>query len=118
MEKERALAALAALSQGTRLDIHRLLVQAGPGGLPAGAIAARLGLASATLAFHLKELKAARLATCTRRGRSLIYAAAYPTMNALLAYLTENCCGQGAGACLPGCTPDSATPAIPEQRSA
>ncbi|MBS0560838.1 MAG: helix-turn-helix transcriptional regulator [Proteobacteria bacterium] len=114
MEKEHALAALAALAQGTRLDIHRLLVQAGPQGLPAGAIAARLGLASATLAFHLKELKAARLATCTRQGRSLIYAAAYPTMNDLLAYLTENCCGAGEGACLPVC----AAPALPEKRSA
>ncbi len=92
MEKADALAALAALAQESRLDIYRLLVQAGPEGLPAGRIGEQLGLPSATLAFHLKELKNAGLATFTRNGRSLIYAAAYPTMNALLGYLTENCC--------------------------
>lgn len=106
MEKSEALAALSALSQETRLDIYRLLVQAGPGGLPAGQIGERLGLPSATLAFHLKELKNARLARCTRNGRSLIYAAEYPTMNALLDYITENCCGRStqearASACAP-----------------
>ena len=70
-----ALAALAALAQGTRLDIYRLLVQAGDDGLPAGQIGEQLGLPSATLAFHLKELKNAGLVTFTREGRSLIYAA-------------------------------------------
>src|SRR5690348_8233325 len=94
MEKSEALAALAALAQETRLDIYRLLVQAGPDGLPAGHIGDRLGLPSATLAFHLKELKNAKLATCTRLGRSLIYAAEYSVMNGLLFYLTENCCGR------------------------
>jgi DNA-binding transcriptional ArsR family regulator len=94
MEKIIALAALGALAQETRLDIFRLLVQAGPAGLPAGQIGERLGLASATLAFHLKELKNARLAHCNRAGRSLIYAADYDAMNALLAFLTENCCGR------------------------
>ena len=92
MEKSDAIAALSALAQDTRLEIFRLLVQAGSDGLPAGQIAERLNLPSATLAFHLKELKTAGLTTCTRAGRSLIYAAAYPTMNALLAYLTQNCC--------------------------
>ena len=96
MEKTIALAALGALAQESRLDIFRLLVQAGPAGLPAGQIGERLGLASATLAFHLKELKNAGLASCTRNGRSLIYAAVYPTMNGLLGYLTENCCGRPA----------------------
>lgn len=99
MEKIDALAALAALAQDTRLDIFRLLVQTGTEGMPAGHIGDRLGLPSATLAFHLKELKNAELVTCTRHGRSLIYAAAYPTMNALLAYLTENCCRGDASAC-------------------
>ena len=109
MEKPEALAALAALAQETRLDIYRLLVQAGPDGLPAGQIGERLGLPSATLAFHLKELKHAGLATYTRSGRSLIYAAVYPTMNALLAFLTENCCG-GQSACPPTiCIPESAS---------
>lgn len=99
MEKIAVLAALGALAQETRLDIFRLLVQAGPTGLPAGQIGDRLGLPSATLAFHLKELKNAGLAHCTRAGRSLIYAADYDAMNALLAFLTENCCGGPADAC-------------------
>jgi len=99
MEKTGALAALAALAQESRLDIFRLLVQAGAEGMPAGHIGERLGLPSATLAFHLKELRNAGLATCTRNGRSLIYAAAYPTMNALLGYLTENCCQGDASGC-------------------
>jgi ArsR family transcriptional regulator len=99
MEKSDAIVALGALAQDTRLDIFRLLVQAGAEGMPAGHIGEKLGLPSATLAFHLKELKNAGLATCTRKGRSLIYAAAYPTMNALLEYLTENCCQGNPAAC-------------------
>ena len=102
MEKTEALTALAALAQESRLDIYRLLVQAGTEGLPAGQIGERLGVPSATLAFHLKELKNAGLVTFARHGRSLIYAAVYPTMNALLAYLTENCCG-GSHAPAPAC---------------
>jgi ArsR family transcriptional regulator, arsenate/arsenite/antimonite-responsive transcriptional repressor len=112
MEKLAVLTALGALAQETRLDIYRLLVQAGADGLPAGHIGEELGLPSATLAFHLKELKNAGLASCTRNGRSLIYAAEYPTMNALLGYLTENCCQANPGACsLPAATrkPASAT---------
>jgi ArsR family transcriptional regulator, arsenate/arsenite/antimonite-responsive transcriptional repressor len=101
MEKSAALAALGALAQETRLDIFRLLVQAGVEGLPAGHIGERLNLPSATLAFHLKELKHAGLARCTRNGRSLIYAAEYPTMTGLLGYLTENCCQGDPAACLP-----------------
>lgn len=111
MEKSSIIAALSALAQDTRLDIYRLLVQAGPAGLAAGRIGEQLKLPSATLAFHLKELKNARLAGRTRHGRSLIYAAEYPTMNGLLAYLTENCCGTGV-ACPPVCTP------TPERRTA
>jgi ArsR family transcriptional regulator, arsenate/arsenite/antimonite-responsive transcriptional repressor len=113
MEKTDALAALAALAQESRLDIYRLLVQAGSDGMPAGQIAEHLGLPSATLAFHLKELKNAGLATFTRNGRSLIYAAVYPTMNALLDYLTENCCQGIPAACGPGaaaCAPSTANP--------
>jgi ArsR family transcriptional regulator len=106
MEKMAALAALGALAQESRLDVYRLLVQAGPDGLPAGQIGEELGLPSATLAFHLKELKNAGLVTFTRNGRSLIYAAVYPTMDALLEYLTENCCGRPATACaVPVCVP-------------
>jgi ArsR family transcriptional regulator len=107
VEKSEALAALGALAQETRLDIYRLLVQAGPEGLPAGQIGERLGLPSATLAFHLKELKTAKLAACTRNGRSLIYAAEYPLMNALLSFLTENCCGRSTPAYAPLCAPET-----------
>jgi ArsR family transcriptional regulator, arsenate/arsenite/antimonite-responsive transcriptional repressor len=99
MEKTAVLAALAALAQGTRLDIFRLLVQAGEEGIPAGKIGEQLGLPSATLTFHLKELKHAGLVTFIREGRSLIYSAVYPTMNALLGYLTENCCQGNPAAC-------------------
>ena len=99
MEKSAVLAALSALAQESRLDIYRLLVQAGADGLPAGHVGAQLCLPSATLAFHLKELKHAGLVKFTRHGRSLIYAAVYPTMNGLLAYLTENCCQGNPAAC-------------------
>jgi len=99
MEKLDAIAALAALAQEWRLDIFRLLVQAGPEGIPAGQIGERLGLPSATLSFHLKELKQANLVTFRRESRSLIYMAAYPTMKALMGYLSENCCQGDAAAC-------------------
>ena len=99
MEKLYAVAALAALAQETRLDIFRLLVEAGEDGLPVGKIGQRLGLPSATLSFHLSQLKHAHLVTFRRESRSLIYKAAYPVMNDLLAYLTENCCQGNAAAC-------------------
>ena len=106
MEKQDAVAALGALAQESRLDIFRLLVQTGQDGMPAGKISERLGLPSATLTFHLKELKHAGLVTFERDGRSLIYSAVYPTMNALLGYLTENCCQGDPAACgVPLCTP-------------
>ena len=96
MEKQNAISALAALAQETRLDIFRLLVQAGPEGMPAGAIGDALGVAPATLSFHLKELKNAGVATCRREGRSLIYGPDFEAMNDLLAFLTDNCCQRGA----------------------
>jgi len=99
MEKTAVLAALAALSQESRLDIFRLLVQAGEEGMPAGKIGEHLGLPSATLAFHLKELKIAGLITFVREGRSLIYSAVYSAMNDLLGYLTENCCQGNPAVC-------------------
>ena len=109
MEKLYAVAALAALAQETRLDIFRLLVEAGEDGLPAGQIGERLRLPSATLSFHLSQLKHAHLVTFRRESRSLIYKAAYPVMNDLLAYLTENCCEGNAAACgLAVCEPSAA----------
>jgi ArsR family transcriptional regulator, arsenate/arsenite/antimonite-responsive transcriptional repressor len=93
MEKTDAVAALAALAQDNRLDVFRLLVQAGPEGMPAGAVADALGLAPNTLTFHFDRLRMAGLVTVRRAGRSMIYAAQFATMNALLGFLTENCCG-------------------------
>jgi ArsR family transcriptional regulator len=92
MEKLDAVVALAALAQDNRLDVYRLLVQVGPDGIPAGQVAAALGLAPNTLTFHFDRLRAAGLVTVRRKGRSMIYAAQYDTMNALLGYLTDNCC--------------------------
>jgi ArsR family transcriptional regulator, arsenate/arsenite/antimonite-responsive transcriptional repressor len=92
MEKSDAIAALAALAQDNRLDVYRLLVQAGPQGMAAGAVAEALDLAPNTLTFHFDRLRAAGLVTVRREGRSMIYAAQYDAMNALLGYLTDNCC--------------------------
>src|ERR1700742_3037144 len=96
MEKTDAVAALAALAQDNRLDVFRLLVQAGPEGMTAGAVAEALDLAPNTLTFHFDRLRMASLVTVQREGRSMIYAAQFDTMNALLGFLTENCCGGGA----------------------
>lgn len=92
MEKQAAVAALAALAQETRLDVFRLLVEAGPEGLAAGEIGEALDLPSATLSFHLKELKSAGLVRCQRDGRSRIYSPDFSAMRELLGFLTENCC--------------------------
>ena len=99
MEHKDALGALAALAQETRLDIFRLLVEVGAEGLPAGQIGKRLGLPLATLSFHLNTLKQAGLVDFRRESRSLIYRSNFETMNELLAYLTENCCGGAPAAC-------------------
>src|ERR1700736_5749431 len=93
MEKTNAVAALAALAQDNRLDVFRLLVRAGPEGMPAGAVAGALDLAPNTLTFHFDRLRTAGLVTVRREGRSMIYAAQFTTMNSLLGFLTENCCG-------------------------
>ena len=92
MEKSEVVSALAALAQDNRLDVFRLLVQAGRAGLPAGAVAEALDLAPNTLTFHFDRLRMAGLLTARREGRSIIYAARYETMEALIAFLTENCC--------------------------
>ncbi len=99
MNKSDAIAALAALAHETRLDVFRLLVQAGPEGIPAGRIGEHLSLPSATLSFHLNHLRHAGLVAFRRESRSLIYTAQYPAMNDLLAYLTANCCQGDAAAC-------------------
>src|SRR5438045_3006669 len=105
MEKSHAVAALAALAQDHRLETYRRLVQAGPDGMYAGEVAAAIGLPPNTLSFHFDRLRQAGLVTVRRNGRSMIYAARYDTMNALIGFLTENCCGGDAcGPAVP-CTP-------------
>jgi DNA-binding transcriptional ArsR family regulator len=102
MDEKRAIAALGALAQETRLALFRLLVTAGPAGLRAGVIAERLGVQPSSLSFHLAQLVHAGLITQRRLSRQLIYSAEYGAMNALLAYLTENCCGRD-DVCAPVC---------------
>ncbi len=105
METKTALTALTGLAHTTRLSIFRLLVPAGAPGLAAGQLGEALRLPPATLSFHLKELRHAGLLTQRRAGRTLYYAADYTAMNALLAYLTENCCQADAGGCEAVCAP-------------
>ena len=95
-----AVAALASLAQGHRLALFRLLVQAGPDGMAAGALADALGVPNSSLSFHLAHLNRAGLIDQRRLGRSLIYTANYDAMNRLIGFLTDNCCG-GAGCSLP-----------------
>jgi DNA-binding transcriptional ArsR family regulator len=93
METKSAVEALSALAQDSRLQVYRLLVQAGPEGLAASQIAERVGIPANTLSFHLKTLSQARLVAARQDGRFIYYSANYPQMNALLGFLTENCCG-------------------------
>lgn len=102
MNEEQVIRALAALAHPVRLTLFRALVVAGPAGLTPGVMQQGLGIPATTLSFHLKELAQAQLVASERQGRSLLYRAAFTQMNALLAYLTANCC-QGA--------PCAATPA-------
>jgi ArsR family transcriptional regulator len=117
MKTKSALDALAALAQESRLAIFRYLVEVGPGGSPVGRIAEKLKMPAATLSFHLKELTHAALLISRQEGRFIWYVANFDTMNALVAYLTENCCAGQPGLCGPVCAP--ASPAtIRKRRSA
>lgn len=103
MEIENVVHALAALAHEHRLRIFRLLVERGPEGLPAGKVAERIGLVPSSLTFHLQHLTRAGLLTQRRAGRQLFYAADFGAMNALVGYLTENCCS--GAACEASCAP-------------
>ena len=103
MQAETAITALSALAQEHRLALFRLLIQAGEGGMAAGAIADALGVPNSSLSFHLAQLHRAGLILQERRHRSLIYRANYQVMNGLVAYLMENCCGGVACENAPGC---------------
>ncbi len=110
MKPAEVLQALGALAQESRLAVFRLLVKRGPAGHAAGEIATRLDIPPPALTFHLKELALAGLVTSRKSGRHVIYSARFDRMNALLAYLTENCCGQGRD-CAPSCAPAPRAPA-------
>jgi DNA-binding transcriptional ArsR family regulator len=110
MKKPEVIEALGALAQETRLDIFRMLVQAGADGIPAGRIGERLDLPAPTLSFHLAQLRHAGLIVPRRDGRSIIYAADFAAMNGLMGFLTENCCRGDPAACgVPICEPGRAT---------
>jgi DNA-binding transcriptional ArsR family regulator len=107
METKAAVSALAALAQDSRLAIFRTLVQAGPAGLAAGKISELTGIPPSSLSFHLKELAHAGMVDGQQAGRFVIYTANFATMNALLGFLTESCCG--GNPCSPVSTPACAT---------
>lgn len=93
METKATIAALSALAQESRLAVFRLLVQAGPEGMAASRIAEQISASPSALSFHLKELTHAQLVTPRNEGRFVMYSANFDTMNGLIAFLTENCCG-------------------------
>ncbi len=93
MDTKQAVTALACLAQEARLQIFKLLVQTSPAGLAAGEIALKLNMPSSTLSFHLKELSHAGLVKSAQSGRFVYYSTDFSTMNSLMAFLTENCCG-------------------------
>ena len=105
MESKAIIQALAALAQESRLALFRLLVQTGPSGLSAGEIGAELGIAPATLSFHLKELARAGLITARQDGRYIYYAANFAQMALLVGFLTENCCARDGFSCAPASCP-------------
>ena len=110
LDTKTALAALAALAQESRLAIFRLLVQAGPAGVSASKIAEALAVAPSSLSFHLKELSHADLLLPRQEGRFVFYSVKFDTMYALMAFLTDNCCG--GEPCLPVCGTACEIPAV------
>src|SRR6478672_5763992 len=100
METKHVLSAMSALAQESRLAVYRLLVQAGPAGMSPGKIGEQLAIPASSLSFHLKELAHANLVTPRQEGRFVIYVANFDTMNGLVGFLTENCCG--GKPCAPG----------------
>ena len=107
MNPAKTVEALGALAHEHRLAIYRLLVEAGPAGMSAGAIAERIGIVPSSLTFHVQSLQRARLIMRTRVSRQLFYSADFGAMNELVEYLTKNCCG-GGQSCAPVCRPATA----------
>jgi len=114
MKTREVIGALGALAHEHRLAIYRLLVERGPEGLPAGVIAERVGLLPSSLTFHVQALQRSGLISQERVSRQIFYAADYSAMNALIEYLTENCCGE-ASACGPSCLPVSSKSRKPKR---
>lgn len=114
MTTARVTAALGALAQETRLALFRLLVECGPNGMSAGLLAERLRVPPSSLSFHLRALEHAGLITQRRVSRQIIYAAEFSTMNALVVFLTKNCCGQPES-CAPVCNPGTALIDVAEE---
>lgn len=106
MDTKNAIAALAALAQESRLAVFRLLVEVGPEGLAASKISEQIGVPPSSLSFHLKELAHAELVTSRQDGRFVIYVANFERMNALMGFLSHNCCG--GNPCTPVCQVDCA----------
>jgi ArsR family transcriptional regulator len=107
MDTKNAIAALAALAQESRLAVFRLLVEVGPEGLAASKISEQIGVPPSSLSFHLKELAHADLVTSRQDGRFVIYVANFDQMNALMSFLSHNCCG--GNPCSPVCQVDCAS---------
>jgi len=116
MDTKQAIAALGGLAQETRLAIFRLLVERGPAGMSAGAIAEALGLPASSLSFHLAHLTRSGLIVQRRMSRQMFYSVDFSAMNALVGYLTENCCGGNAALCAPACAAERAPSANPRKR--
>jgi ArsR family transcriptional regulator len=116
MNRARALAAFAALSQETRLSVVRLLVRAGPAGVSAGAVADAVGASASNVSFHLKELERAGLITARREARSIIYSASFDTLRDLIGFLMKDCCGCRPEICAPVLADACCVPAKPKRR--
>lgn len=110
VKESAAVGALSALAHQTRLRVFRALVGAGPNGLAAGILSARLKISPPNLSFHLSHLSHAGLVGARREGRSIIYVANFEAMNRLLAYLTDHCCGGRPELCVPRGTTAFAAP--------
>lgn len=108
MKSQDAVLSLGALAQTSRLEIFRLLVKRGPEGYTPGDLIQKLDIPAPTLSFHLKELQRASLIEARRQGRCLYYRADFGRMNALIAFLTENCCSLGSAGCEAACAPAAA----------
>ena len=101
MDESQAISCFAALSQQTRLEIVRLLVRAGPVGIPAGAVAEAVGVSPSNVSFHLKELERAQLIASRREARSIIYSADYDGLRGLIGFLMKDCCSGRPEICAP-----------------